>query len=110
MRDDEIRNRIELESSGSRCGGCSGMGGVRRDDAGTVTGVFCKGHKGECVSVKGENCPKFIQLCPSKARAYLPVLASHTRAQLCEEMLPPRTPTNFSTTAVVFVQPQSLAA
>lgn len=82
MGEEEIGDRIELELTSSLCGGCSGMGGVRRDSSGAIDGIVCKGHKGECVSVKGDTCTKHIQLCPRKAQIYLPVLARHTRVQM----------------------------
>jgi hypothetical protein len=79
MGETEIKNRIELERAQSKCGSCSGMGGVVRDSSNTITQVQCKGHRGECVLVRGGSCSKHIHLCPAKAQIYLPLLARAMR-------------------------------
>jgi hypothetical protein len=78
--DEEVKNRIELEKKGSKCGSCNGMGGVARDASGAITGVVCKGYGNQCVDVRGAECAKHINLCPKKAHAYLPELARASRA------------------------------
>ena len=79
MWDQEVKDRIELEKSGSICGGCSGMARVLRDNDGDITAVSCRGHEGKCVAIRDGFCAKHRNLCPTKAHDYLPHLARAMR-------------------------------